>query len=176
MDLSPYVERLHTELASVAAAGGPDAAAASDRLLVALDSSVRLVLLQALADAAAEITSELDGASVDVRLRGAEPHLVVELGSVAPDDGAYEPQAADRDVDDDGPEATARLTVRLSERLKANAEAAAAAAGQSVNSWIVGAVRTALRSDGDDRWPPGPPRPPRGRPGRGQRRIQGWAR
>ncbi len=188
MDLRPYVDRLHQELTAVAAAGGPDVAGPAERLLIALDPSFRLVLLEALADAAGEITSELDGAVVDVRLRGAEPQFVVEVdatddgaptgpsGTAGPGDGVA---AAD---DAEGSEATARLTVRLSERLKSQVEAAAAAADQSVNSWIVGAVRHALSWSSDDAWTAGPPHGPHGSHGRGgrggrsPRRYQGWAR
>ena len=62
-----------TSLAVAAAAGGPDAEALADRLTAPLDSAIRLALLEALSDAAEEITRELAPASVDVRLRGRDP-------------------------------------------------------------------------------------------------------
>ncbi len=77
MELRPYLERLHADLTNVAAAAGADVAAAADRLLLALEPSVRIALMEALADAAAEITQELDRVAVEVRLRGSEPQFVV---------------------------------------------------------------------------------------------------
>ena len=64
MDITPYVESLRHDLAAAAEAGGPEAKAAAERLALALDPAVRLALMDALSQAAAEITSELD-----VRLR-----------------------------------------------------------------------------------------------------------
>src|SRR6478609_2326236 len=82
MDLSPYLETLRRDLAAAAAPGGPDVHRAADLLAGSLEASARLVLLEALSDAAAEITARLshdDGGqvSVEVRLRGREAQLVV---------------------------------------------------------------------------------------------------
>src|SRR5690349_16003498 len=79
MDISPYVESLRHDLAAAAEAGGPEARAAAERLALALDPAVRLALMDALSQAAAEITSELPAGSVDVRLRGREPQFVVDV-------------------------------------------------------------------------------------------------
>ncbi len=75
-----------------AAAGGPDAQALADRLTGPLDSAIRLALLEALSDAAEEITRELAPRSVEVRLRGRDPEF-----TVSPDvDDAHESAAAVR--------------------------------------------------------------------------------
>ena len=66
--------------AVAAAAGGPDAEALADRLTAPLDSAIRLALLEALSDAAEQITRELAPASVDVRLRGRDPEFTVSAG------------------------------------------------------------------------------------------------
>ena len=66
-------------------------AAAAERLAAALDASVRMALLEALSDAAAEITAALDGAVVEVRLKGRDPQFVVD---VADDDRATPAVAA----------------------------------------------------------------------------------
>jgi len=79
MDITPYVESLRQDLAAAAEAGGPEARAAAERLALALDPAVRLALMDALSQAAAEITAELPAGSVDVRLRGREPELVVDV-------------------------------------------------------------------------------------------------
>ena len=76
--------------AAAAAAGGEDAQALAERLTAPLDAAARLMLLEVLSAAAGEITSEAPG-SVDVRLRGGDPELVVvpppaddPAGEVAP--------------------------------------------------------------------------------------------
>src|SRR4051794_28868627 len=133
MDLSPYVEELHRHLAVAATAGGDEAQALAERLTAPLDAAARLVLLDALSAAAGEITRELAPGSVDVRLRGGEPELVVvappadeATGVTAPPAPAPPPAG-----DDDG--AQARINLRLPDRLKGRVEEAAGAAGLSVN-------------------------------------------
>src|SRR3954447_24668764 len=79
MDITPYVESLRHDLAAAAEAGGDEAKAAAERLALALDPAVRLALMDALSQAAAEITSELPAGSIDVRLRGREPQFVVDV-------------------------------------------------------------------------------------------------
>src|SRR5205085_9561108 len=59
MDLDRYVADLRTQLAASAEAGGEDARGLAERLSVALDAAARLALLEALSDAASEITREL---------------------------------------------------------------------------------------------------------------------
>ena len=82
MDITPYVDSLRHDLAAAAEAGGPEAKAAAERLALALDPAVRLALMDALSQAAAEITAELADGSVDVRLRGREPQFVVDVPTV----------------------------------------------------------------------------------------------
>ena len=77
MDLTPHVERLRYELGVAAAAGGEDARALAERLTAPLESAVRLVLLEALSEAADEITRDLAPGSVEMRLRGREPGFAV---------------------------------------------------------------------------------------------------
>src|ERR1700712_3157775 len=77
MELTPFVERLRRDLSDAAAAGGPEAQAAAERLALALDPATRMMLLEALSQAAAEITGALDHDAVDVRMNGREPEFVV---------------------------------------------------------------------------------------------------
>ena len=145
MDLDRYVGDLRAQLAAAAETGGVDARALAERLSTALDAAARLVLLEALSDAAAEITRELAPGSVDVRLRGREPELVVTRPAPvefapAPSDT---PAATTIDaVDDDA--ATSRTTLRLPDQLKARVDKAAAEDGLSVNAWLVRAIASAL--------------------------------
>src|SRR6185437_5866813 len=143
MDLTSYVDSLRHELAVAAEAGGDDARALAERLTAPLDSAVRLVLLDALSAAAAEITRDLAPGSVDLRLRGREPSFVVTL---PPSDPPYEvteglaaggpPPGAAAPADEDD-SAMTRINLRLPQDLKDRVEQAARTAGLSVNAWLV---------------------------------------
>jgi hypothetical protein len=176
MDITPYVDSLRRDLAAAAEAGGPEAKAAAERLALALDPAMRLALMDALSQAAAEITAELPAGSVDVRLRGREPQLVVDVPlAAAPLPAAPPAVASDDDEDDDG--ALARITLRIPEAVKTRAEELAARGGHSLNGWIVTVIRNATRDrtaslDIDLSGVPflDPPRDP----GRTTRRMTGW--
>lgn len=142
MDLSTYVDTLRADLLQLAAASGPDVRAAAERLSDALDPAVRMTLVNVLADAAAEITHDLPAGSVDVRMRGRDPDLVVDLVEPRP------AHAEDYVADDEDDDVVARVTVRIPEAVKTRAEESAAERGQSLNTWIVQAVRAALRNRG----------------------------
>lgn len=157
MELAPYLTALRADLRAAAAVGGEDVARAAGLLGEAVEPALRLVLLDLLAEAAEDLTTQLGGATVELRLRGREPELVATTG--APPAPA-EPEAA-------GDENTARLTLRLPEGLKARAEAAASTEGQSVNSWLVRAVAAALEPRGSFPFSGGP---------HGPRRLSGFGR
>lgn len=165
MELSPYVEGLRRELGQLTRFASDEVIQVAERLAEALDSSVRLTLLEVLSAAAAEITTRLDDVVIDVRLSAGEPEFVV---TVPPEHHAEAAApAADAAADDAG---TARVTLRLSEALKTRVEAQAAAQGISVNSWLAHAAIRALDDAGA-----GSGRGQRSRSGVGQR-ITGYAR
>lgn len=142
MQLDQYVAELQRHLAVAAESGGSEALAVAERLGASLDAATRLVLLDALAAAAGEITRELSPGSVDLRLRGHDPEFVVSL----PAETAYaDPEAthAGASYDVDGA-STTRTTLRLPDALKGRVEDAAAADGLSVNSWLVRAISSAV--------------------------------
>lgn len=147
MDIERYADRLRSQLAAVADAGSDETRALAERMSAALDPAIRLALLEVLSEAAAEISRDLAPGSVDVRLRGRDPELVVTRAT----EPAQSPtmtaaSAAAAAVDDDA--ATFRTTLRLPERLKSRVEQAAVAEGLSVNTWLVRAVTTALEPGG----------------------------
>jgi hypothetical protein len=154
MDLTPYLEALRADLAASAAPGGTETARAAELLGHSLEASARLALLEALSDAAAEITTRLHDATVEVRLRGREADLVVSRTETEA------PREAP--VVDGGGDLT-RLTLRMPEALKTHVEQTAAAEGISVNAWLVRAVTAAVQR------PVGPPPPT------GGKRITGFA-
>jgi hypothetical protein len=164
MELSEYTGMLRGELAAITRFASEDVARAGQMLAEALDSSVRLTLLDVLSAAAAEITAHLDDTLVEVRLAGGEPSFVVTAQPAEPagPDGNAPPAES---ADETG---TARVTLRLSDALKVRVEAAANDEGLSVNAWLVRAAARVL--DG-----PGQAGPQRPRRGVGQR-ITGYAR
>jgi hypothetical protein len=138
MDLSPYVDAVRADLEAAAAAGTDDAQATARLLSGALDASLRLALVDALSEVAAEVTAHGD-VEVEIRMRGREPQVVV---SAAP--ALDEPVPAAEPFDDGDDRASARLTVRMPESLKERAEEEAGRDGLSVNAWMVRAVQSAL--------------------------------
>jgi hypothetical protein len=141
MDITPYVDSLRRDLVAAAEAGSDELKQAAERLTYALDPSARLALMEAISHAAAEITAELPEGSVDVRLVGRELDFVVEIAPPSAMPAPPPPPAPPVPEEDDGD--LARITLRIPEAVKARAEEKAAAAGQSLNTWMVGVVRSA---------------------------------
>ncbi|MFT7840272.1 YlcI/YnfO family protein [Saccharothrix sp. BKS2] len=172
MDLTPYVDSLGRELLTVVETGGDDAGAVVERLTVAMESAIRLSLLEVLSAAADEITRDLAPGSAQVRLRGRDPQFVVTVPRpeqpVEPTPDRTAAPAADTAAGfEDGP--AVRINVRLPEQLKAAIEEAAAEEGRSVNAWLVRAAAAALRGPERER---GAERPAK----RGAQHYQGWVR
>jgi predicted HicB family RNase H-like nuclease len=161
MDLSPYIESLQRDLTASAAPGGREVAHAAELLTGSIEASARLCLLEALSEAAAEITTKLGTATVDVRLRGREADLTVTEIARVIDEPAPAPLVDTSSGD------LSRVTLRLSEGLKVQAEQAAAAEGISVNAWLVRAVAAAV-SGASRSQPPSTP-------ARSGRRVTGFA-
>jgi hypothetical protein len=172
MELEPYIATLRQEFALAAEAAGGEAMAVAERLVIPLESSVRLALLEALSAAADEITCDLAPGSVHVRLQGREPQFVV---TPAPAESFAEPGPVPTSAalppapeGDDG--AIARINLRLAEHLKNRIEQAADRSGLSVNGWLVRAAAAALEADAA----PGSAAPRRAATG-GQH-FTGWVR
>ncbi|MGJ3189310.1 histidine kinase [Paenarthrobacter sp. FR1] len=169
MQLNQYVTAVQRQLDTAAEAGGPEARALSERLTAALESTIRLVLLEALSDAANEITLELAPGSVEVRLRGREPEFVVSNPATANDFEAMteQPRQPTPTAEDLDGTSTSRTTLRLPDHLKQQVEDAAGKAGLSVNSWLIRAVADALN---------GRPAQRKERHEPGEQNFTGWAR
>jgi hypothetical protein len=160
MELTPYVDDLRRELAVAAAAGGDEARDVAERLTAALEPAARLMLLNALSAAAADVTRELAPGAVEVRLRGLDPEFVV---TPAPADDAADDAWTPPPASDEG--ATARINLRLPDALKLRVEQAAAREGLSVNAWLVRAIGAAVQ----------PQEPSAARGGRsGRQHFKGW--
>jgi hypothetical protein len=178
MDLSPYLETVRDGVVSAASLGDDSTRQTAERLGGALEASTRLALIRALSDAAAEISAETAPTSVELRMNGPDPELVVLVPAPAPeptlllpDDfapypGASDPEATLSDTESgaekpggsEDDEAVARISLRLPASVKAKVDEKADRDGISTNAWLLRAVMVAL----DDR--PTPPLPPT-RPG-----------
>src|SRR5580765_5234205 len=102
MQIDGYVQALREDLARVAAVGDESTARAAELLAVALESALGRRLLEALGEAALELSSQLDDGRVEVWYAGSDPELVLvrdEVEAVEPADEAF----------------TARITLRLPE-------------------------------------------------------------
>jgi hypothetical protein len=133
MQIDGYVQALREDLARVAAVGDEPTARAAELLAVALESSRGRRLQEALAEAALELTAQLESGRVEIRIAGGDPELVLvrdEEPSPEPADEAF----------------TARITLRLPESLKVRIEAAASRDAVSVNTWLVQALQRATES------------------------------
>lgn len=151
MQIEGYVQALREDLARVAAVGDESTARTAELLSLALESSFGRRLQEAIAEAALELTAQLDGGHVEVRIAGGDPELVLVHDDAAgpePTDEAY----------------AARITLRLPESLKVRIEAAAAREGASVNTWLVQALQRASEAR----------RP--SSPGGGRNRLTGYGR
>jgi HicB family len=149
MEVDGYVQAVSEDLARVAAVGDESTARAADLLAVALESSLARRLQEALAEAALELSAQLDQGHVELRVAGGDLELV-HIDDVEPAPA----EAADEVF-------TARITLRLPESLKSRLEATAATHGVSVNTWLVQALNRALE-----------PRPSTG----GSHRLTGYGR
>jgi HicB family len=172
MNLDPYIEEIHAQLDMTAEAGGEEALAVARRIAAPLDAAIRLALQEVLAAAAEEITVELAPGSVELRLRGREPQLVVTAAPPEPsaEDRVEEPLlgvfTSAGGADD---QTMARINVRMPEHLKARVEEAAEAEGLSVNAWLVRAAAARVeRAEGAGRRDRRAPH--------GAQHYTGWAR
>jgi len=125
MQIDGFVQALREDLARVAAVGDESTARAAELLAVALEASLGKRLLEALGEAALELSSQLENGRVEVRVAGGDPELVY-----VPDEESAPTEPADEAF-------SARITLRLPESLKNRLEAAASIHGVSVNAWLV---------------------------------------
>ena len=70
MEMAQFIEALESDVAAVAAVGDEQTRAAAERVLQAIRGSVGLRLLDALGEAALELSGQLPSGHVEVRLVG----------------------------------------------------------------------------------------------------------
>jgi predicted HicB family RNase H-like nuclease len=133
VELAPHVDAIRDDVASLLA-GEEGALDALERLQRAVEASVQLRLLDAVGEAAQELSTQLTAGHVDVRIAGRDVQLVF----------VDAPESAPPGVQDEDEAGTARLTLRMPEPLKGKVESAAAADGLSVNAWLVRTISRGL--------------------------------
>jgi hypothetical protein len=121
----------------------------AERLTGPLDTATRLIIQDALSDAAQEITRELAPGSVELRLRGRELTFVVNQPASPAESpaafGAGNVAAAVGRGSEAGAEGTtSRISFRPPDTLKARIEDAAEREGLSVNAFLVRTLSNAL--------------------------------
>jgi hypothetical protein len=131
MDTTTILDAIRQDLEAVTA-GDETATAVAERLSRALETSLQLRLLDAMGEAALELSDQLPTGHVEVRLAGRDVQLVVV--------DVAEPES-ELPGDEGG---TARLTLRMPDALKARVELAAATDGVSTNAWLVRAIARGL--------------------------------
>ena len=111
--------------------GAPGLADVATELMLALRPALEKTLLGLVQQAAAEISAQLAGQRVDVRLDEGGPSLIVTEERTEPSEQHEEFEA--------------RVTLRLPSSLKTLVEESASSTGDSINSWVVDALRTRAR-------------------------------
>ena len=132
MEMATFVDALRNDLEAIAAVGDDPTADAARRLSMAIRASAGLRLLDALSEAALEVSGQLPFGHIEVRLSGQDAELVY----VAEEEAEAAAPA--------GEDASARITLRLPEALKASVDEAASGEGVSVNTWIIRALTRSL--------------------------------
>lgn len=167
MELSPYLERLATDLEKVTALADEPTRETAARLITAIEPSLRMALVEAISDATAIVTADLDDVVAVVRMEGCDPVIAVDRTSETtvpvPPPPPPPPVPGENDAD------SARITVRLPQHLKQRAEARASEADQSLNTWIVQCIRRAAQAEPGPGFPFSATHPPT------PRRVTGWA-
>lgn len=131
MQLAHAITNLETAVETQLAVAGAEVAEAGTRLMAALRPAIRQSMMEVVAMAVSEISSQLEGQNIDIKLVDGDPELAVSEDPATHQ--ATPPPGFS--VSDDADEA--RITVRLPSYLKDLITAEAESAGDSVNSYVV---------------------------------------
>lgn len=135
MQISHAITALEQQVAAHLRFADPDQAEMIGDLLGVLTPALRQAMQGVVETAATEINAQLVGHRVDIRLVDGDPELVVVPTSIpAP---PLPPHAPDPEADDE-----ARITVRLPGYLKELISDAASDSGDSVNGWVIDALKS----------------------------------
>jgi hypothetical protein len=139
MQLSHAITNLESAVEVQLRVAGPEIAEAGAQLMAALKPAITQAMMEVVNTAVAEISSQLDTQTIDIKLVDGDPELVVQ------DDPASAPPAppsrppGSEDADE------ARITVRLPGYLKDLITNEAETSGSSLNSYILDLVTEKTR-------------------------------
>ena len=140
MQLTQATVRLETAVEAQLRLADPDIAALGADLLEVLRPAIKQTLMEVVEMAAAEVSGQLPTSRVEVRIVDGEPELRVAIDESAVPPPPPPPEPGEP-VD-----AEARITLRLPGYLKELIADAAEESGDSVNTYVVDALRTNTQS------------------------------
>ena len=131
MHLSHAITNLEAAVDTQLRIAGPEVAEAGSQLMAALKPAITQTMMEVISMAVAEIGSQLEPQSIDIKLVDGDPELVVrdDLSPTTPPPPPLHPGVDDADE--------ARITVRLPSYLKDLITAEAEVSGDSVNSYVI---------------------------------------
>jgi hypothetical protein len=138
MKLEPVLTQIDTNIEAQLRWADPTVAEMASGFVDALRPAIRAALLEAAQQVAAEISAQLGDRRVEVRLVDGDPELVVSQAPDSAHDTAEGGTSAAEEME-------ARITLRLPSNLKGIIEEAASTSGDSINSWVVDALRSRAR-------------------------------
>jgi hypothetical protein len=136
MQLTQAALRMETAVEAQLRLGDPDLSGIGSELLEVLRPAIKQTLMDVVEMAAQEVNGQLVGQRLDVRLIDGDPELIIR-----PDDSNIPPPPTPPSPDDPI-DAEARITLRLPGYLKDLISEAADGAGDSINSFVVEALRS----------------------------------
>lgn len=129
MRLEPILTQIDASIEAQLRLADPQISDAAAGFMEAFRPTVRGALLEVVQQAAIEVSAQLGDRQVDVRLAGGDPELVVTVSTGGSEQNIVE-------------DLEARLTLRLPGSLKGIIEDAASSSGDSINSWVVDALKS----------------------------------
>jgi hypothetical protein len=139
MQLSQALIKLESAVDNQLRIAGPDIAEAGSRLMAALTPAITQTMTEVVSMAVDEISTQLVGQTIDIKLVDGDPELVVRDDPAADSAPPTQPGADDEE---------ARITVRLPGYLKDLIANEAESLGDSLNSYVVEALSTKTRRRG----------------------------
>jgi hypothetical protein len=139
MQLSHAITNLESAVEVQLRVAGPEIAEAGAQLMAALQPAITQAMMDVVTTAVAEISSQLDTQTIDIKLVDGDPELVVRDDPAAAPPPPPSPPPGSDDADE------ARITVRLPGYLKDLITNEAETSGSSLNSYILDLVTEKTR-------------------------------
>lgn len=131
MQLSHAITNLESAVETQLRVAGTEIAEAGTQLMAALKPAITQTMMDVVSMAVAEISSQLDAQTIDIKLVDGDPELVVSDDPTAVSPPQPPPPSGAEEADE------ARITVRLPGYLKDLISAEADESGDSINSYVV---------------------------------------